>query len=199
MSAEAKPKPILLDFPDQLETERLILRPPRPGDGAVANEAIRESHAELKRWMPWANPLPAPEDTEEAYRRMAAQWITRESLPLIIFRKSDGLFVGGTGLMCRDWDVPYFEIGYWMRTSLTGHGYMTEAVRLMLRYAFTALGLHRIEANVQPHNQDSLAVLQRVGFVKEGFSRRYLKIGGRWRDHERWTILVEDWRANRKA
>jgi len=72
---------------------------------------------------------------------------------------------------------------------------MTEAIALMLRYAFADLRLHRIEANIQPGNVASIALVKRAGFVKEGFSRRYLKIGGRWRDHERWAILAEDWRA----
>jgi RimJ/RimL family protein N-acetyltransferase len=196
MSAEAKPKPILLDFPDQLETERLILRPPRPGDGAVANEAIRESHAELKRWMPWANPLPAPEDTEEAYRRMAAQWITRESLPLIIFRKSDGLFVGGTGLMCRDWDVPYFEIGYWMRTSLTGHGYMTEAVLAQTRFAFDVLGAQRVEIRMNALNTRSAAVAERAGYKYEGRLRNYMRDSeGELADMLYYALTASDWKG----
>jgi ribosomal-protein-alanine N-acetyltransferase len=74
---------------------------------------------------------------------------------------------------------------------------MTEAIALMLRYAFADLRLHRIEANIQPGNVASIALVKRAGFVKEGFSRRYLKIGGRWRDHERWAILAEDWRARK--
>jgi len=73
---------------------------------------------------------------------------------------------------------------------------MTEALRLMLEYAFKQLRLHRLEANVQPQNVYSIALVKRAGFVHEGFSRRYLKIGGRWRDHERWAILSEDWRTN---
>jgi ribosomal-protein-alanine N-acetyltransferase len=72
---------------------------------------------------------------------------------------------------------------------------MTEAMRLLLRHAFTKLKLHRIEANIQPENQASIALVKRAGFVREGYSRRYLKICGRWRDHERWAILVEDWKA----
>ena len=74
---------------------------------------------------------------------------------------------------------------------------MTEAVGLALGHAFNELRLHRVEANVQPNNSPSIAVLERNGFVKEGFSRRYLKIGGRWRDHERWAIIKEDWIENR--
>jgi ribosomal-protein-alanine N-acetyltransferase len=75
---------------------------------------------------------------------------------------------------------------------------MTEAVAEVLTRSFTVLELHRIEANVQPVNTASIAVLQRNGFTKEGFSRRYLKIGGRWRDHERWAIIKEDWKAPQK-
>ncbi|HEU5459251.1 MAG TPA: GNAT family protein, partial [Pyrinomonadaceae bacterium] len=75
---------------------------------------------------------------------------------------------------------------------------MTEAIALMLRYAFTKLKLHRLEANIQPGNIASIALVKRAGFVKEGFSRRYLKIGGRWRDHERWGVLAEDWYATKR-
>jgi ribosomal-protein-alanine N-acetyltransferase len=85
-------------------------------------------------------------------------------------------------------------LGYQLFGGFTGRGYMTEAVGLVLRFAFIDIRLHRVEANVQPENKRSIAVLKRNGFVKEGFSRRYLKIAGRWRDHERWAILREDWK-----
>jgi ribosomal-protein-alanine N-acetyltransferase len=74
---------------------------------------------------------------------------------------------------------------------------MTEAIQLLLRYVFADLKLHRLEANIQPGNVASIALVKRAGFVREGYSRRYLKIHGRWRDHERWAILVEDWRKQR--
>jgi ribosomal-protein-alanine N-acetyltransferase len=89
-------------------------------------------------------------------------------------------------------------LGYQLFNGFTGRGYMTGAVQLILKSAFTELELHRVEANVQPENKPSIAVLKRNGFTKEGFSRRYLKIGGRWRDHERWAIIKEDWKALRK-
>ena len=85
-------------------------------------------------------------------------------------------------------------LGYSLGVHFTGKGYMTEAVNLVLQHAFENLKLHRVEANVQPHNSASIKVLQRCGFTKEGFSRKYLKIDDVWCDHERWAIIVEDWR-----
>lgn len=84
-------------------------------------------------------------------------------------------------------------LGYSLGVNFTGKGYMTEAVELILQHAFENLHLHRIEANVQPHNLASIKVLQRCGFMKEGFSRKYLKIDDIWCDHERWAIIIEDW------
>ena len=85
-------------------------------------------------------------------------------------------------------------LGYSILPAHRGRGYMTEALQLALRYAFRTLRLHRVEANVEPGNDPSIALVRRAGFTREGFSRRYLKHGGRWRDHERWALLAEDWR-----
>ena len=86
-------------------------------------------------------------------------------------------------------------LGYYIGAEFAGKGLMSEAIGLMLRFAFKNLKLHRVEANVQPHNLASIAVLRKNNFTKEGFSRKYLKIGGRWRDHERWAIIFEDWKT----
>ncbi|HEX8087721.1 MAG TPA: GNAT family protein [Blastocatellia bacterium] len=89
-------------------------------------------------------------------------------------------------------------MGYQVGWPFASRGYMSEAIQLVLRHAFNRMKLHRLEANIQPENTPSIALVKRAGFTKEGYSRRYLKIGGRWRDHERWAILAEDWRAKNR-
>ena len=88
-------------------------------------------------------------------------------------------------------------LGYQVAAPFAGRGYMSEALPLVLRYAFDKLKLHRLEANIQPHNAASIALVKRAGFTKEGYSPKYLKIGGRWRDHERWAMLAESWRSRK--
>jgi [ribosomal protein S5]-alanine N-acetyltransferase len=85
-------------------------------------------------------------------------------------------------------------LGYFMGAPFAGKGFGTEALQLMLRHAFKELKLHRVEANIQPGNVASIAMVQRAGFVREGYSKRYLKICGKWRDHERWAMIAEDWK-----
>jgi ribosomal-protein-alanine N-acetyltransferase len=83
-------------------------------------------------------------------------------------------------------------LGYYACEPAAGRGLMAPVLRMATRYGFAQLGLHRIEANIQPENQRSRALVQRVGFRREGYSPRYLKIDGQWRDHERWALLADD-------
>ncbi len=82
-------------------------------------------------------------------------------------------------------------LGYYGMAWCAGQGLMTEAVGLAVRFAFDTLGLHRVEANIQPGNTRSIALVRRLGFTREGFSPRYLRIGDAWRDHERWARLAD--------
>ena len=84
-------------------------------------------------------------------------------------------------------------LSYYVDVDFAGQGLMSEGVGLAVNYAFNTLSLHRVEANIQPGNKKSINLVKRLGFTQEGFSRRYLKINGEWRDHERWALTVEDW------
>ncbi|MEP6742684.1 MAG: GNAT family protein [bacterium] len=93
-----------------------------------------------------------------------------------------------------------WRISKWVHRLLSRHALCASwlydgGLQLMLQYAFKKLKLHRVEANIQPANAASIALVKRAGFSREGFSRRYLKVCGRWRDHERWAIVVEDWKS----
>ena len=164
--------PILLDFPDEFETERLVIRAPRPGDAPAIHAAIQESLAHLMPWMAWANADETVEELETFLRTMAAKFILREELPLMLWRKSDGLYVGGSGLHDIDWGVPCFEIGYWVRVSLQGQGYITEAVNGITWFAFDHLSAERVEIRCDANNERSAAVARRAGYMLEGTLRR---------------------------
>jgi RimJ/RimL family protein N-acetyltransferase len=160
-------KPILLELPEQIESERLIIRWPRPGSGAIINEAIRESFEDLTVWMPWARTLPTVEESEEHARQAHAKIATRADLGLHLFRKDTGALVGSSGIHPKDWDVPKFEIGYWCRTSCQGQGYITEAVKAITSFGFDYLLARRIEIRCDERNERSRRVAERAGYRLE--------------------------------
>jgi len=134
--------------------------------------------------------------TPEQYARYLKACGQPNFLAFLVKRREDGAVVGAVELSQIVLGVfRSAYLGYYLGASYAGQGFMTEAIALTLNHAFTKVGLHRVEANIQPDNDASRAVVVRLGFTKEGYSRRYLKIGGRWRDHERWAMLAEDWRG----
>ena len=137
-------------------------------------------------------------ETPDRYAAYVARAADPRAAPFFACRKEDGAIIGFLNIseIVRGSFKSAF-LGYGAVAGFAGQGYMTEALRLVLREAFTQIGLHRLEANIQPGNTGSIALAKRCGFELEGFSPRYLKVGGRWRDHERWAIRSEAWRALR--
>ena len=175
--------PILLDFPDSFDTERLTLRAPRPGDAPEIVAAVTDSLNELRPWMPWAKEAPTVEGTEERLRKAAAKWITREDLLLHIYLKATSTWVGGSGLHRIQWDSRTFEIGYWVRTKFAGRGYISEAVNGITAFAFAHLKANRVEIRCDAKNDRSTAVARRCGFRLEGILRHNsLGVDGDLRD-----------------
>ncbi len=178
--------PLLIEFPPLVSARRL-LRAPQAGDGAALNEAMVESIESLQPWMPWAQTLPTPEQSELTCRQMAARFAQRSDLPMFIFERGDGVgagrLIGGTGLHRFDWSVPRFEIGYWCRRGMQGRGFVTEAVQTLLRFAFDSLHARRVEVRMSSANVRSRAVAERCGFAFEGLLRQdSLGIDGQPRD-----------------
>ena len=168
---------------------RVLLRRPCPAD---ADEFVRLARASVAFHRGLAAPPRRPADFAPYVRRGRDP----RQLPLLVCRRGDGAIVGAINLseIVRG-NLRSAYLGYHVFAAHAGQGYMTEALRLALRHAFGALRLHRVEANIQPGNVPSLALVRRAGFRREGFSPRYLRIGGRWRDHERWALLREAWRG----
>jgi RimJ/RimL family protein N-acetyltransferase len=164
-------EPIMLDVPSEMETERLFMRAPRAGDGEPINQVVRESVAEVGRWMPWARPMPEPAATELWCRQAAAKFLARDQFHFVMFLKGTDTILGVCGIHRHNWDVPLFEIGYWLRTSHCGHGYMTEGAARLVRFAFENLGAVRVEIRCDTGNERSARVAERLGFHLDGVLR----------------------------
>ncbi len=164
-------EPILRDFPEEFETERLTIRAPRFGDGAPVHAAIIESLDNLSPWLPWVHPVPTVEEEEAALREGRAKFLTRKDLWLLLFLKERETFVGSSGLHLHDWQVPSFEIGYWVRNKFQRQGYITEAVIGISQFGFDVLGARRIEIRVDDRNERSWRIPERLGFTLEGVLR----------------------------
>ena len=160
--------PILRDFPESFETERLLIRRPLPGDGLEMHAAVNESLDELLPWMDWPEQHKTVEDSEEKARLNRVRFLERSDLLLLLFLKGTNTLVGGSGLHRMDWSVPRFEIGYWCRTRFVGSGYITEAVRGITTFAFERLGARRVEIRCDTLNRRSVRVAERAGYRLEG-------------------------------
>ncbi|MCZ6675711.1 MAG: GNAT family N-acetyltransferase [Candidatus Poribacteria bacterium] len=185
--------PILIDFPESFESERLTIRAPHPGDGAEENAAVRETFDDLKVWMPWAKEIPTLEESEALVRRKRCEFLSREDLLLLLFLKGTNTMVGSSGLHRMDWDIPKFEIGYWCRKRFQGQGYITESTAAITKFAFEALGAKRVEIRCDSKNVRSRRIPERLGFELEGTLRsNMLSPSGELRD----TLVFAKTRTN---
>ena len=170
-----------------VQGERVYLRHPRKADVQEFTRLVIASRSFLHPWV-------TPASTPEAYARYLQNSRRASVCAFVIFRVEDQRIIGACNLsQIFRGNLRQAFMGYWVGAAFSGRGHMTDALHLALRYAFKNLKLHRIEANIQPENEDSKRLAARAGFRLEGFSPRYLKVVGRWRDHERWAICREDW------
>jgi ribosomal-protein-alanine N-acetyltransferase len=184
-----------------LDGSAVFLRPPQPDEWAAWAQLRGDSRKFLAPWEPaW----PADALTESAYQRrirhLSQEWKADEGYSFHVFQRVDTRadsgrprLVGGVGLtQVRRGVAQTATLGYWVGESCQRQGFTTEAVNLVVRFAFKNLQLHRIEAACLPENVASRRVLEKAGFVREGYARLYLRIAGEWRDHLTFAILSED-------
>jgi [ribosomal protein S5]-alanine N-acetyltransferase len=182
-----------------LRGDRVTLRHPTMHDYHSWAEIRSESREFLRPWEPsW----PSDDLTRGAFRRRVRRYQRdiREDIgaPFFVYRRSDDQLIGGLTLSnIRRGVTMSCSLGYWMGSRFAGQGYMSDAVRTVIPYVFGELRLHRIEAASMPNNARSLSLLEKVGFTREGFARRYLLIDGRWQDHVLYAMLSDDPRPPR--
>ena len=170
------------------------LRPLVPADYAAWAALRSQSRDHLVPYEPqWLG----DELDRGAYRRRLRHYVReqREDLGYAfgVFRARDDVLAGGLSLSnVRRGVTQTASLGYWLGVPFLRQGYMNDAVAGTISFAFRELKLHRIEAATLPDNEASIRVLERNGFVREGFARRYLKINGAWKDHILFGLLVED-------
>jgi ribosomal-protein-alanine N-acetyltransferase len=186
-----------IDAEAEIHGRDVFLRHPAMGDYSAWAELWAASRQHLTAWEPqWAR----DELTRSAYRRRLRQYQRElrddQGYAFLIFRRSDPALVGGLSVSnVRRGVAQAASIGYWIGAPHVRHGYMNDAVKALLPFAFGTLGLHRLEAACLPRNVPSTRVLEKVGFKREGMARRYLKINGVWQDHDLFALLQDDARG----
>ena len=177
-----------------IRADGLILRAPQMSDYDAWAELRAASRAFLEPWEPlW----PSDDLTRPAFRRRIRRYAeeihTDSAYPMFVLRQKDEALLGGLTLgLVRRGVAQACTLGYWMGERHAGRGTMTAAVKVASRFAFQDLGLRRIEAACLPTNNASIRLLEKAGFIREGYARRYLCIAGAWQDHVLYARLKDD-------
>ena len=167
---------------------RVWLEAPALKHAAAFIEAVRRSRSLHRPWVT------APASREQ-YRAFLQRFRAPTHIGHFVCTRDGGLagVINVNEIVRGSFRSAY--LGYYALAPYDGHGFMRIGLRLVIQRAFRRYGLHRLEANIQPANRRSIALVKGLGFRLEGLSPRYLKIRGRWRDHERWAITAEEWRV----
>jgi [ribosomal protein S5]-alanine N-acetyltransferase len=170
----------------KVQARSVLIRPPTQADCHEFLSAVRRSRSLHHPWV-------SPPATRRAFASYLEKMSSGAHLSFLVIHAQTRGIVGVINLnnIIRGPFQNAF-LGYYAFLPHVRKGFMTEGMQLVLGHAFRIVNLHRLEANIQPENSASLSLVRKCGFVREGFSRRYLKIARRWRDHERWAILAED-------
>ena len=164
----------------------ISIRPPRSSDQEVFLAAVRRSRRLHRPWV-------CPPGSASSFRQALIRWKRPTHAAFFIWRARHDLVgvVNLSEIVRGSFQSAY--LGYYAFEPFARRGLMQEGLALVIAEAFDTMKLHRLEANIQPANKASRRLVKRLGFKREGVSPRYLKIAGRWRDHERWALLSEEW------
>jgi ribosomal-protein-alanine N-acetyltransferase len=181
----------------RLVGERIVVRSPTYGDWQAWSTLRAQSREFLTPWEPnWPSDILSRAAYRRRLVRYALDWRDQAGYSFFICRKEDDELLGGIALSnIRRGVAETASLGYWIGKPHARQGYMSDALRLVLRYSFEKLGLHRIEAACLPTNEASRGLLMKAGFREEGYAKQYLFIDGAWRDHVLYAILRDEWPA----
>jgi ribosomal-protein-serine acetyltransferase len=154
--------------PFLLRSQRLILASPAPGDELVILEAITESFASLHEWLPWAKTMPTFEDVAQANADLLAKFRADAEFHFRIRREADQRYLGSIGVLYVDRGVPSMEMGFWLRSTARGQGYMQEAAQRLVQFVTEELRALRLQMRVDSRNVRSCALAERLGFSRGG-------------------------------
>jgi ribosomal-protein-alanine N-acetyltransferase len=178
----------------RLDGATVYIRPPKRGDRTAWVELRRVSREFLEPWEPtWPRDAATSAAFRRRYRRSCEEWRSKTGFAFFIFRRADDALTGGITLSnVRRGVAQSGSLGYWIGEPYARSGYMSEAVGLVLDFAFETFDLHRVEAACLPNNTASRGLLRKLGFNEEGLARKYLRINGAWQDHVTHAILRGD-------
>lgn len=167
------------------ESEMVLLQDPALADAVEVTRLLQESRALHYPWVTAPCDLPA-------WQRYLRRLRRDNEAGFLIRRRHDEALCGVANLNIITYEALCSAyVSYYAVAGMTGKGYMKAGLQLLIHHAFDYLGLHRLEANIQPDNENSIRLVERLGFECEGYSPRFLRINGRWRDHERWALLAD--------
>lgn len=181
--------------PEQLETERLLLRRFNRRDVPALEEGVRSSLADLNEWLPWAHMDYTRDDAVAFVRDSIQAWREEKAFDFAIRAVEDPeRHLGNISIWQTSRTGRIGEIGYWIRSDLTGRGYATEATRALMQVGFDHLGLHKVTLRIAVGNRGSERVAEKLGYTREGLLREELLIRGNWMDHTLYSMLEGEFR-----
>lgn len=175
----------------ELSNEFIKIRRYSPEDAGMLFEAAKESFKELAEWMPWCHPNYSIEDSKTFINSRKEAWEQRTEFDFAVFDKKTDLYLGGVGLNQFNHKNNFANLGYWVRSSQTGHGVATSATLLMAKLGFTDLGLTRIEIVVAVGNVGSSRVAEKAGAMREGILRNRIILHERPHDAYMYSLIVK--------
>jgi len=173
MTQASDTPPTLYELPHEFRGARVCLRPYAVGDGVAVQEAIEESRDHLRPCMAWTDSRRTVQECETYVRQALAKWLTQENVTVGMWDCSTDRYLGGIWLYYNDWHVPAMEIGYWVRVSAQGQGYVTESATLLCKLAFLTFGAQRVCIQCDAANIKSAKIARRLGFVHEATLRNH--------------------------